>query len=270
MWRRLWFLFITLFFLLMNVLLWRAEFGGRHRLGSPIPPDVVWQRMLQCSDNSSLEIRHHGARSGFCRWSPSLGEGARARSPGDLEPEGMVKEITGYSLDFDGTFTLEAATRLRINAQVKLDTNEVWQEFHLRLNLRPYAWEVNVSASNQTIQFISEDDAGRREDHFTFDDLKRPEKILHQLGGPIFSATFTSLGLPLRSTQTTNLSLGLKWEARKGHRLPFGHSLVPVYRLEAHLLDRYRAVIYVTESGEIFRVELPDDLVLINDRLSGL
>jgi hypothetical protein len=226
--------------------------------------------MLQCSDNSSMQIHHHGTRVGFCRWSPALMEGARPRTEGDLEPEGMVKEITGYNLDFEGTITLESSTRLRIAALVKLDTNEVWQEFHLRLNLRPYVWEVNVSAANQTIQFNSEDDAGRKEGRFTFDDLKRPEKILHYLGGPIFSATFTSLGLPLHSSQATNLSLGLKWEARKGHRLPFGHSLVPVYRLEAHLLDRYRAVIYVTDSGEIFRVELPDDLVLTNDRLSGL
>jgi hypothetical protein len=268
--RRLWFWMITLFFLLMNVLLWRSEFGGRHRLGSPVPPEVVWQRMLQCSDNSSLEIRHHGTRIGFCRWSPSLVEGARPRTEGDLEPEGMVKEITGYNVDFDSTITLETATRLRIGAQVKLDTNEVCQEFHLRLNLRPYAWEVNVSAPQQTIQFSSEDDTGRKEDRITFDDLKRPEKILRQLGGPIFSTTFAAMGLPLSSTQTTNVSLGLTWEARKGHRLPFGHSLVPVYRLEAHLLGRYRAVIYVTESGEIFRVELPDDLVLTNDRLGGL
>ncbi len=43
-----------------------------------------------------------------------------------------------------------------------------------------------------------------------------------------------------------------------------------VYRLEARLLGRFRAVILVSLEGEILRVELPDDIVLTNDVLTSL
>ena len=46
-----------------------------------------------------------------------------------------------------------------------------------------------------------------------------------------------------------------------------GRTELRVYRLEARLLGRYRAVLIVSPVGEILRVELPDDLVMVNEAL---
>ena len=41
------------------------------------------------------------------------------------------------------------------------------------------------------------------------------------------------------------------------------------YRLQARLLDRYQARIFVSRVGEILRVDLPDEVVLLNDQLAN-
>ena len=38
---KLYLLLVTAFFVTMNVLLWRSEFGGRGRFGTPLPPETV-------------------------------------------------------------------------------------------------------------------------------------------------------------------------------------------------------------------------------------
>lgn len=43
-----------------------------------------------------------------------------------------------------------------------------------------------------------------------------------------------------------------------------------VFRLQAHLFDRYQAVVTVSRSGEIMRVELPNGIQLVNDALTNL
>ena len=50
-------------------------------------------------------------------------------------------------------------------------------------------------------------------------------------------------------------------------RLKFGRTELRIYRLEALLLGRYRAVLIVSPVGEVLRIELPDDLVMVNDAL---
>src|SRR6185503_15874526 len=112
---RLSFLAVTLFFITMNVLLWRSEFAERNRFGATVPPKVVWDKVLTSPDNSFLEIRHHGVKVGRGNWVASIGEAfTTAESPGSsLPPEGMIKHVTGYRLDFDGSLTLEDFPRVR-------------------------------------------------------------------------------------------------------------------------------------------------------------
>jgi len=65
---------LALFWLCMNVLLWRAEFGGRDSAASTVPAAVVWNKMLTAPDSSSLTVLHHGKKVGFCHWVTSVGE----------------------------------------------------------------------------------------------------------------------------------------------------------------------------------------------------
>jgi hypothetical protein len=290
MWRRLWFLFVVLFFVAMNVLLWRSEFGGRHTLGSPVRPEVVFERMLLCSEGSSLYIRHRGAKVGFCRWSPQVVERPRSQAEDAAEPEGMVKEVSGYDIDFDGQFFLKDGTRLRFHCLVMLDTNRVWQEFRARAVVhwpadpKPFQLDVRALAAEEAVRISPPlvDEDGKTEEVIRFADLQEPDKLLRRLGGPLLPTTLAALGFslnqvlppqgppPSHARPAALAALGLNWEARKGHRVPLGHALIPVYRLQAQVLDRYLVRVFVTDSGEIFRIELPNEIVLINDHLLNM
>src|SRR6478735_523080 len=118
---RIIFLVITLFWLTMNVLLWRSEFSPQKTVGSAVPLETVFNKILTAPDASSLEIYHHGKKIGFCRWSASVGAEASKNFSEEFEPEGMVEQLTSYSLDLEGNVTLPDTTnRLRFDLNLKL------------------------------------------------------------------------------------------------------------------------------------------------------
>jgi len=262
---------VTAFFVTMNVLLWRSEFGARGRLGAPLPAEVVWEKVLTSPDNSFLEIRHHRVKIGHARWVASIGEETMSKTPSseDLPPEGMVKVPTGYSLDFDGNVSLEDLTRFRFHFMLKLDTNQNWKDITLDLTVKPFSWKVQASEEKKTVRLVTVDDESTRDRTFTFADLRDPEKLLRELGGPTLPAALAAFGLPLKQALPGTATVGIKWEAYND-RLKIGNNLVRVYRLEARLFERYKAVLFVSPVGEILRMELPDEIVLTNDALTTL
>src|SRR5262245_35838848 len=102
--QRVTFILVAAFWVLMNVLLWRAEFGGKNSAGGEVPLRTVWKKMLNAADVSALEIRHHGRRIGFCRWGASVVEATKpsGQAADENGPEGMVHNIAGYQVDFGG------------------------------------------------------------------------------------------------------------------------------------------------------------------------
>src|SRR5437764_11061905 len=129
MWARLLFWLITVFFLTMNVLLWRYELGGRNNLGS-VPVETVWHKMLIAPDNSRLEIRHHGKKIGYGTWAPSVADelSAAKRLLEEPSPEGMIPEPSGYSIDSGGNFSIDNVTRLRFGFDLRPTAHHQWQE----------------------------------------------------------------------------------------------------------------------------------------------
>lgn len=266
------FLLVTAFFVTMNVLLWRSEFGGRGHLGTPVPAQLVWEKVLTSPDNSFLEIRHHGVKIGRAHWAANIIEELPDEEAlfDELSPEGMVKQLTGYDLDFDGSVSLDDLTRLRFNFNLKLATNQSWREMSFKLSMKPVSWEVQASALTQSAHFSMEEDAERIERSFTFADLKNPEKLIRELGGPALPAALAAFGVPLPSANTNApLSMALRWEAHHD-RLKLGSNQIRVYRLEARLFDRFKATLFVSPVGEILRMELPDEIILANDALTTL
>jgi hypothetical protein len=267
---RVYFLLVTGFFITMNVLLWRSEFGGRGRLGAPVPAELVWEKVLTSPDHSNLEIRHHGVKIGRAQWAASIGEEV-SESPvlaDELPPEGMVKALTGYSLSFDGAVSLDDLSRLRFDLNVKLDTNQSWRTLSVKLSVKPFSWEIRSSAKDQTLQFVADGDE-RIDRTFTFADLRNPEKILRELGGPVLPGAVAALGLPPPRAGSSSATLALHWEARND-RLEVRDNLIRVYRLEARLFDRLKATLFVSPVGEILRLELPDEIVMTNEALIDL
>jgi hypothetical protein len=269
---RIAFLLVTVFWVTMNFLLWRSEFGGGRHPGGNVPVDRVWQQMLTAPDNSSLEILHHGQKIGFCRWATSVGdEPVPGKTSGDEPPpEGMVERLSSYRINFEGNVAIsDVKNRLRFDLELKLAANHAWNEFNLRVNLRPDAWEIHSVAAEQLVRLKTTDEEGRSERILKFSDLQNPDALLRELGAPAGLGLLIFPGGAPGAKAGPPLALGLHWEARNDS-LTIGHATVRAYRLQAGLLDRYHVTIFVSRVGEILRVELPDEIVLVNDQLSVL
>lgn len=266
------FLVIAAFWLTMNVLLWRSEFGGRGQAGSPVPVKVVWQKMLTAPDNSSLDIRHHGKKIGFCRWAPNVGEeiSTGKKSIEDPPPEGMIKKLSGYSIDLEGNLSIPDFTnRLRFDLSLTLGADQTWRACDLRLATRPFSWRILSRASERKVTLKSEDETAKNEFVISFDDLNNPAKLLQQFGGPLLPLSIAAVGAPRTPDTNAPVSLGLTWEAFNDW-LPVGRSKIRVYRLQTRVLDKYEARIFVSRVGEILRVELPDEIVLANEAILNM
>ena len=267
MFNRVLFVSIAGFWLTMNLLLWRSEFGQMNHPGSLVPTVMVWQKILTAPDDSSLEILQDGKRVGRCRWQANVGEEIATGkvAPDEFELEGMVRQLTGYTIDLEGTLLFEELeNRLRFSLHAIFSANHDWQEFTLRGGVRPMSWELRSVASKETVALKVDDENGKWERTYRFEELRNPQTILQDLGMPAFLGF---LGGQMKLPNTNALSLGLNWEARNDW-LKIGRSAVRVYRLEARLFDRYRAVVFVSRVGEILRVELPDKIVLANEALN--
>ena len=274
---KIYLLLVTAFFITMNVLLWRSEFGARGRHGTALPADTVWEKVLTSPDNSFLEIRRKGVKIGRAHWSASISEApvASLLNTDDVPPEGMVRSVTGYGLDCDGTVSLEDLSRVRYNCTLKFNTNQAWREIAIKISIKPFLWEIRASAVDETLRFVAEDDEGRREQSYRFSELQSPEKLVKALGGPLMPALLAISGMPRNPPPKSppgtapGPSLGLAWEARNDW-LKVGRTPIRVYRIEAKLFDRFRAAFFVSPVGEILRVELPDDIVLMNEAVMSL
>src|SRR5436305_668867 len=89
---------LTAFWLTMNFLLWRAEYGKQPSVGSTVPAKVVWEKILTAPDSSSLTILKRSKRLGFCHWITSVSEDLSHLRSNDGPQEGLVRKIVNYRL----------------------------------------------------------------------------------------------------------------------------------------------------------------------------
>lgn len=263
---RVLFVLITAFWLTMNVLLWRSEFRDSDQPGNLVPVAMVWEKVLTAPDDSYLEIRQHGKQIGTCRWAANVGEElATGKVLREDAPSGQVKKLGSYTIDIDrGTVFLGSLTnRIKFDVSLRFSTNHTWQEFRVQGSRRKSNLQLRADATEETFALQINDEDDRWERTFTFAELRQPDKLLAELGGPMVVGLLGSIGGVKSLGDLKNLSLGLHWEARQDS-LKFGHSRIRVYRLSARLLDRFPLVVLVSRTGEIIRVELPNDLTLVN------
>jgi hypothetical protein len=266
--RRLPFLLIAAFFLVMNVLLWRAEIIGHSDLGSPIPIQQVWHRILTAPDDSALEITLGTEKIGYCRWVPNADQDAATGRTAneDYEPESFNEMLSAYTIDLEGNILL-GEHRVRYTLRLECGTNNTWRTFNLGLNVRPFKAEIHATAAGGKVRISLQDGGEKLEQEFRFDELRDPKLIAARLGNPALPALLAPLMAGLGRTEpapTTGESL--PWRATTDW-LPIGHTKMRVYRLEARILDRHRFVAITSRVGEILRVELPGGIVLQNDAL---
>jgi hypothetical protein len=264
--QKLYFMVVGLFFVLMNVFLWRAEFSD-DELSVPVPMESVVRRLLETADDSTLEIRHHGKKIGYCRWAITLLTQPMDMTESSPEvPEGMVTGITGYGIDLDGNFAFKDLGQIRFHYSLTISTNHQWKDMHLRISMAPTKLEIQSSSLEETVRLMVTRDSKVQEYSYHFSDLGNPLKVFGDMAGTFSLGNFDMPGLPLSQFQNASPQMGLRWKAHTG-RHTIGNSQVPVYQMEAPLLDKYKITIYMQKSGEILRVQLPDELELVNDKL---
>jgi hypothetical protein len=273
---RITFLIITLFWLTMTYLLWRSEYVGQNQVGGNVPVELVWRKILTAPDNSRLEIMHKGRKMGYCQWMANIGQDlAVGRILTDDAPtEEVPPALSSYRLNLDGNVAFsEAGNRLKFDMEMRLSTNQAWQAFDLRLNMRPTIWELHSVASEQKLRFVTEDREGKTEQVFKFSDLQNPQALMQYFDTGVPLGMLGALSPFSGGTNAPGVlspaSVGLNWKARNDW-ISIGHTSVRAYRLEAILLERFRMRIIVSRVGEILRVDLPDEWELVNDQLSTL
>lgn len=255
----------------MNILLWRVEFGGRTH-GTSVPVEMVWEKVLNAPDVSQLGIAHHGRQVGHAQWAANIGPDLSAKkvTGDDGQPEGMVEGPSVYKIDFRGSIALnDVPGRLNFDFDIKASTNQDWQQFNLLLRLHSSTWEIHSSAAERIVRLNLQDEGEKSEYVFKFDDLQDTQKLARVLDLPVPLEIFGAMGWSPKAQSPAALASGLKWVGRED-LFTIGHTPVRAYRLEAKLFDRYGIAVIVSQVGQIMRVELPDNWVLINDNLTTL
>jgi hypothetical protein len=263
------FAFILLFWIVMNVLLWRSEFRGQDELSSGVPVELVWKRILTAPDDSALEISFGDKKAGYCRWRANVGEELATGKvvTEQSQPEGMVERLSGYAIDVEGNLIrLESSARFRFEFHAGFTAAHRWKDFMVRITARPRTLEIKGSAASENLHLTFTDGEAKWERSWAYSDLADPAALGREFGLPLAEG----LGDLWSSFVTPkDIALGLRWTARKDW-LQIGSSKTRVYRLQARLLDRYQAVVMVSRVGEILRVELPGEVTLVNDALINL
>jgi hypothetical protein len=263
---RLTFLSIAAFWVAMNILLWRSEYGLRGS-GISVPVDLVWRKVLTAPDTSSLTVYQDGQKTGFCEFSTSVEQAMAALDEDQPPPEGIVARA-GYQIRFDGNVSVgEYTNRITFDGRIQFSSSRAWRELNLKLSSHGAAVEIHSVAANQTVHLKITGDGAVIEREFTFADLQNPNALLHTFAGDFGGGLLSDLDLPAVPQTPAALASSLRWEAHHD-RLMVGREPVSAYRLETRVLD-HPIVIYVSTLGEILRVELPGGMTALLDQLGG-
>ncbi len=260
---RLTFLAIVAFWLVMNFLLWRAEYGPRGG-EIPVPLELVWKKILTAPDPSSLSVYQHGERSGFCEFSTSVEQEMAKLDVDKPPPEGIIAKA-GYQIHLGGNMSLgDFTNRLKFDGRIEFNNARAWQEMNFKISLHQVTIEIHSVATNQIARIVVSSEGAVEERDIAFSDLQNPPALLREFAGGYGAELFAGFDLPALSSPAAGQAL--EWHARRD-RIVMGHEPVPVYRVETEILG-HPVIIIVSTIGEILRVELPDDITAVIDEWS--
>lgn len=252
---RLTFLAIAAFWVTMNGLLWREEFGP-HADATPVPFDLVWKKILTAPDASSLTIYQGRTRMGYCEFSTSVGQQLAELDDDQLPPAGLATRA-GYQVHLTGNFALGAFTnQIKFTGQLRFDHQRQWRELHLKIMTRPTTMEIHSLAAKQLLHLKITADGAVVERDLTFAELQNPNTLLRTFLGDA-GDTFPG-GMELPPLAPAAAAQKIVWHASRTC-VRLGTESVPVYRLATGALG-YTVTADVSTLGEILRVELPGNL----------
>lgn len=253
---------ITLFWVIMNVLLWRSEIVGSAAGGSPVSLAVVLEKILTSPDPSTLEIRCQGQAAGFLHWYPDPGEELQTALSEDYVPQGMVSTERGLQVRLEGSVSPPALeTHLRLDLELTLDAQRAWKTVSFRGGNRQAQVTVNIDQPEQRLDWRVQTGDYTLEHQVDLRETLDPQKLLGPVGKTL---------APFLSTLPGDLTLAdnLEWDARLDW-MPFGSSRIRIYRVKIRWQDRYEATLLVNRAGELLRVDLPGGWRLYNEGLAA-
>ncbi len=259
---RITFLAVTGFWVTMNVLLWRAEYGSNSE-DYPVPLQLVWHKILTAPDASSLSVYQNRQRMGYCEFQTSVGQQMATLDEDRPPPEGMVAKA-GYQIHLAGNVALgDFTNRIKFDGRVLFDARRQWREVQFRLNSRLGVMEVHSLATNQTVHLRLSDNGTVMEHDFTFAQLKDPNALVQVFAGNFADLLLGELDL---GGLTGSAAQSMEWEARRT-RILIGTEQVPVYRLQTQLLGR-DLYVDVSTLGEVLQVSVPGEFLARIDELN--
>jgi hypothetical protein len=261
---RITFFLIAGFWVTMNVLLWRTEYGA-HGGEISVPVDLVWRKILTAPDASSLNIFQSGQRTGFCDFSTGVGTAMAELDENSPPPEGAAH--AGYKIQMNGNVGLgEFTNRVHFNGQLQFSSARVWRELSLKISSHIASVEIHSLAARQSVHLKIVSDSVTIDRDVAFSDLQNPNALLRTFAGDFGGNFLNGFELPGVSQNSAALAQTIHWEAHRD-RLVIGHEPVSVYRLETQVLQN-KIVIYISTLGEILRVELPGGITAAIDEWS--
>lgn len=288
--KRLFYIFITGFWLVMNYLLWQRDFRAADIAAAKIPLEVVWEKMLRSADDSFLYVFRDQQRAGDLRWSTEVVDFVYAalqdtNAPTDTvvpeeiaaqyQAEGMVSHPMNYTVEIrSGRVVLDQPIgQVRYELMAAFSTNNTWDRFDITLWQRSSRFQFTASQTNEMASITLQMEGGDFHRELPLKDFQDPQRLVTSLFGPLPLADFaggllsglgpqaqTGLDLPRL------LKLGLRWEARQDW-LMIGHSRLRAYSITLFLPENRTARAYISRSGEILQVKLPGGYELRNNRL---
>ena len=259
---RVTFFFIAAFWVTMNVLLWRTEYGS-HGGEISVPVDLVWRKILTAPDVSALTIYQDGRRAGFCEISTSVEQAMAGLDENTVPPEGLVSQ-NGYQIHFNGNLSFGAITnRVRFDGRLQFSSARAWRELSLKVSTREVAVDIHSVAAEQTVRFKITGDGASFERVLSFADLQNPGVLFRALGGDFGGGLADELDWPVIPSSPAAVADTIKWEAHRD-RIMIAHEAVTAYLLETRVLD-HPITLHVSTLGEILRVELPGGVTALLD-----
>ncbi len=260
---RIFFIAILGFWVVMNYLLWKSISSTRSEIGSSIPPEIVWDKILTAPDPSSLDIYDHEKKIGIVQWKATVGNVSQAMEhtlSDDYEPEGSIPQPSGYSLNVDGNTSIFSSNRVGFELRLRFSTNESWQDFRLTAKMKPRMWDIHASVAAQKVTVKLSGENGTWQRTFRFAEFQHPEALLAEVGGFEVLGAAAAAGV---SKDSMASAAALHWDAHEDW-MQIGHSRVRVYRLETQLLGQ-RLNVFISRVGEILWVEAPNKVTLRNE-----
>ncbi|MEI8291800.1 MAG: hypothetical protein WCH99_20215 [Verrucomicrobiota bacterium] len=253
---RLTFLGLTLFWLVMNALLWRAEYGT-HAGDTPVPVALVWKKILQSPDASALTVYQNGKRTGYCEFSTGVGRQLAALDDSKLPPENLAARA-GYQIHLAGNFALgDFTNRIKFDGSIHFSSSNEWRELNLKISSRLVNAEVHSLATNRTARIkIGDEDVTLFDRDVTFAELEKPDALIGAIAGNFAGVL---LGAVIPGGAANAAAPKFQWQARL-IRVRLGGAHVPVYQLETQMLGQ-PVVVEASKTGEILRAQLPGGIV---------